>query len=63
MELSQQVEQWESYRLKADGLFARREFPDVQGISLANIILGCWTNRYTMADDVLQALDEEVAAQ
>ncbi|CAH0023476.1 unnamed protein product [Clonostachys rhizophaga] len=55
------VEEMESYDRQVDDLFRQRKFPDVESLFGGSIILGCWTNKYTNADDVLRALDSEMA--
>lgn len=51
----------ESYDQQVEDLFRQRKFPDVEGLFGGGIILACWTKKYTSADDVLQALDSEMA--
>lgn len=52
-------EELEEYRQLVDGLFRRGEFPDLDGIWGGVVIMKCWMNEYTSAQDVLQALESE----
>lgn len=52
-------DEMESYRLQVDDLFAQGKFPDVEGLFGGRVIMGCWTNKYATADDVLQDLTLE----
>ena len=47
----------EDYMQKVDDLFAQEKFPDMSGLWAGDIILKCWMNEYTSADDALKALD------
>ncbi|KAF5017626.1 hypothetical protein F66182_10426 [Fusarium sp. NRRL 66182] len=55
------VEDMEIYDQQVEDLFRQRKFPSVEGLFGGGIILACWMNKYTSADDVLQALDLEMA--
>jgi len=49
-----------SYDELVEDHFRNRKYPDVNGIFGGSIILGCWTGNYSSADDVLQALEQEI---
>jgi serine/threonine protein kinase len=53
------VEEMESYDQQVEDLFRQGIFPDVEELLEGKIILGCWTSKYTSADNVLRALDLE----
>lgn len=38
--------------------FQREEFPDVDGLALGKVILGCWKREFGTVQDVLRAIDE-----
>jgi serine/threonine protein kinase len=44
-----------SYYKLVDGSFLQGIFPLIEG-DLGDVIMGCWTHRFTSADDVLHAL-------
>ncbi|KJZ69956.1 hypothetical protein HIM_10648 [Hirsutella minnesotensis 3608] len=46
----------EEYRQKVDDLFARRLFPDIDGLFAGKVIKKCWRNEYANAEEVLQEL-------
>lgn len=54
------AEDYRSYDERVEEHFRNREYPDVDGFFGGTIILGCWTKKYSSADDVLQALDQEI---
>lgn len=54
------AEESESYDQRVEQLFRGGEFPDVEGLFGERIIQGCWANKYTSAEDVLQALGVEM---
>ncbi|KAF2241361.1 kinase-like protein [Trematosphaeria pertusa] len=56
-------EDYRSYNERVEEHFRNREYPDVDGLFGGTIILGCWTNEYSSADDVLRALDQEIKTQ
>lgn len=47
----------EQYETKVETRFGRGEFPNVLGIAVGNVIIGCWTGKFATAKDVLAALD------
>lgn len=49
-----------SYDKLVEERFKNREYPDVDQLFGGGIIHGCWTGKYSSADDVLQALDQEI---
>jgi serine/threonine protein kinase len=49
-----------AYDARVERLFKNQEYPDVAGLFGGHIIFGCWTRKYASADDVLQALDQEI---
>ncbi|RCI07881.1 hypothetical protein L249_5877 [Ophiocordyceps polyrhachis-furcata BCC 54312] len=49
-------EEIEEYRQRADDLFSRRLFPDVDELFAGKVIKKCWRNEYANAEDVLQEL-------
>ncbi|KAI0117496.1 kinase-like protein [Daldinia grandis] len=55
------TEEMTNYHKLADGLFQRQEFPDISEIWAGTIILKCWMHKYATADDILQALEHEMA--
>ncbi|KAH8726853.1 hypothetical protein GQ44DRAFT_770787 [Phaeosphaeriaceae sp. PMI808] len=52
------TEDYCSYNKRVEEHFGDQEYPDVDGLFGGTIILGCWTKKYSSADDVLQALDQ-----
>lgn len=53
----------ETYRQKVDDLFGQGKFPDVKGLFGGQVIIQGWMNEYTSANDVLQALEFEMAKE
>ena len=47
----------EQYENEVEERFKRGEFPDVSGVAVGNVIMGCWTGKFAIAQDVLYALD------
>jgi serine/threonine protein kinase len=41
-------------------LFSQRQYPDVTGLVGGDVIRGCWMKEYTTAEQVLDALDEQM---
>ncbi|KAI9652865.1 MAG: hypothetical protein M1821_007783 [Bathelium mastoideum] len=54
------AEESRNYDERVEEHFRNREYPDINGLFGGAIILGCWTGKYMSADDVLQALDQEI---
>ena len=50
------LEEMEDYETVVDGHFGRGVFPDVGGLWGGQIILGCWTYKFSKIDEVMQAL-------
>lgn len=50
-------EQVEEYGFRVNGFFREGIFPDTERLYGGDIILGCWTGRYSGANDSLQAVD------
>ena len=48
------MEEMERYETHVDGHFRQGIFPDIQGLFGGEIILGCWTKKYSNVDDMLQ---------
>jgi len=45
---------------KVELLFRQRQYPDVTGLFGGNVIMGCWMQEYTSAEQVLCAFDEQM---
>ncbi len=54
------ADDYRSYDDRVEEHFKKREYPDVHGLFGGTVMLGCWTKKYTSADDVLQALKQEI---
>lgn len=48
------MEEMERYETHVDGLFKQGVFPDIQGLFGGEIILGCWTKKYSNVDNILK---------
>ncbi|UPL03863.1 hypothetical protein LCI18_014797 [Fusarium solani-melongenae] len=46
----------EEYEARVNGFFKEGIFPDMEGLYGGDIILGCWTGRYSSANDILRAV-------
>lgn len=53
-------EDYLNYDKQVEEHFKNQNYPDVDGLFGGRIILGCWTKMYLSADDVLQALNNEI---
>lgn len=53
------MEETKEYTKHVDDCFRNRKFPDIRGLYGEKVMYGCWTNAFTSADEVLQALDLE----
>lgn len=45
------------YEDKADGQFSRGEFPELKGLYGEAIIIGCWTNRFSNVEEIVNLLE------
>ena len=41
-------------------LFSQRQYPDVTALFGGNVVMGCWMQEYTSAEQVLRAFDEQL---
>lgn len=48
------MEEMEQYESRVDGLFKKGIFPDTKGLLGGEIMLGCWTQKYSNVDDILR---------
>lgn len=48
------VEEMDRYETRVDSLFKQGIFPDIKGLFRGEIILGCWTKKYSNVNDILQ---------
>jgi len=49
-----------SYQRRVNFCFRRGQFPDVSGMMLGEVVMGCWTHKYLTAGAVLRALYAEL---
>lgn len=47
----------EQYEIEVETRFGRGDFPDVSGITVGIVIMGCWTGKFSTTKDVLDVLD------
>lgn len=50
------MEEMEQYESRVEGLFKKGIFPDVKGLFGGETMLGCWTQKYSNVEDILQDL-------
>ena len=54
------TEEMDKYNQKVDLLFKQGKFPDVGGLIGGKVVMGCWTKKYSTAEEILCALEVEM---
>ena len=49
-----------NYQSKVNALFSQGHFPDVAGLTGGRVVMGCWTKRYSTAEEILHAIEAEM---
>jgi hypothetical protein len=54
------IEEMDKYDQKVDLLFRQGDFPNVGGLIGGKVVMGCWTKKYSIAEEILCALEAEM---
>jgi len=54
------VEEKRNYEERVDGFFRRRVWPNVEGLTGGNIMIGCWRKEYNTVEAILRAQKAEL---
>lgn len=54
------MEEMDEYDQRVDLLFKEGKFPDVGGLVGGKVIMGCWTKKYSSAEQILRSLEVEM---
>ncbi|MCJ1474029.1 hypothetical protein MMC13_002687 [Lambiella insularis] len=53
-------EEMYKYQSMVNALFGQGQFPNVTELTGGKVVMGCWTKRYSTAEEILQAIEVEI---